>query len=337
MLNFYAMTKAFLCLCLLTVFTKLSAQQNSYIQVKAEPNISVFLNDEFQGKTTAEFSGLIIEKLKAGSYSIKVVKEGFTPQTESIELKPGEVKIYQVQPFVPQYKISQSGNKQQQTIELKTGGLKVQSIPVEIQIEITDLNIKSSKTNDEWNIEEIPIGQHKLKFTWNNKVLNDAIIIEQGTFKHLFADFINGKVEIRNSFNPTLTSSEENRREVETKRQEDIMFRTKMALANSKNTGTSEGKVEEVKGISYNLQGRGIQSLPAPKYDYQGEGRVVVEISVDRIGKVVQAIPGIKGSTTLDEYLLKVAREAALEARFDSMPDAPAVQKGTITYNFMIK
>ena len=35
------------------------------------------------------------------------------------------------------------------------------------------------------------------------------------------------------------------------------------------------------KGISYDLQGRGFQNLPIPKYDYQEEGRVVVEVSVD--------------------------------------------------------
>ena len=36
------------------------------------------------------------------------------------------------------------------------------------------------------------------------------------------------------------------------------------------------------------------RALPPPKYDYQGEGRVVVEVSVDRSGKVVQANPGTK-------------------------------------------
>lgn len=72
------------------------------------------------------------------------------------------------------------------------------------------------------------------------------------------------------------------------------------------------------KGISYDLKGRGFQKLPPPKYDYQGEGRVVVEVSVDRSGKVIQATPGIKGSTTLDEYLLKVAKDAALESRFET-------------------
>jgi colicin import membrane protein len=156
---------------------------------------------------------------------------------------------------------------------------------------------------------------------------------------------------------------ERKRIEAEQKRQADITSRTKNALANSKNAGTTStgegvtggqgnqgaptGAVDSQnrgdgsglgdKGISYDLQGRGFQKLPLPKYDYQGEGKVVVEVSVDRSGKVVQAVPGIKGSSTLDEYLLKVAKEAALEAQFETKSDAPLIQKGTITYNFILK
>ena len=63
----------------------------------------------------------------------------------------------------------------------------------------------------------------------------------------------------------------------------------------------------------------------------------MVEVSVDRSGKVIEAIPGIKGSSTLDEYLLKAAKEAALNAQFEIKPNAPFVQKGTITYNFVLK
>ncbi len=157
--------------------------------------------------------------------------------------------------------------------------------------------------------------------------------------------------------------AERKRIEAEQQRLADIMNKTKNALANSKNAGTNStgegiaggpgnqgvptGSVDSKvrgdgsglgdKGISYNLQGRGFQKLPPPKYDYQGEGRVVVEVSVDRQGKVVQAVPGIKGSTTLDEYLLRVAKDAALEAQFEVKADAPVVQKGIITYNFILK
>jgi colicin import membrane protein len=90
-------------------------------------------------------------------------------------------------------------------------------------------------------------------------------------------------------------------------------------------------------GISYDLAGRTFHLLPPPKYDYQGEGRVVVEITVDRSGKVTQANPGAKGSTTLDEYLLNAAKESAMKAQFEPKPDAPVIQKGTITYNFTLK
>jgi colicin import membrane protein len=88
--------------------------------------------------------------------------------------------------------------------------------------------------------------------------------------------------------------------------------------------------------ISYDLGGRGFQSLPKPPYDYQGEGKVVVEVTVDQAGKVTNARAGVTGSTTADEYLLRVAREAALKARFDVSPNTP-IQKGTITYNFKLK
>jgi hypothetical protein len=159
---------------------------------------------------------------------------------------------------------------------------------------------------------------------------------------------------------------ERKRVEAEQQRQTDIMNRTKNALANSKNSGTSStsegvaggtgnqgvvtGSVDSKvrgdgtgtgtsgigNGITYELGGRGVQTFTKPKYDYQGEGIVVVEVSVDRDGKVVKAVPGAKGSNTLDEYLLKVAKEAALETRFVIKADAPAVQKGTIRYIFKL-
>ncbi|HEX2977212.1 MAG TPA: hypothetical protein VHO68_14850 [Bacteroidales bacterium] len=157
--------------------------------------------------------------------------------------------------------------------------------------------------------------------------------------------------------------AEKKRIAAEEQRLADIMNKTKNALANSRNAGTSStsegiaggtgnqgvptGSVDSKvrgpgsglgdNGITYDLGGRHSQKLPSPKYDYQEEGLVVVEVSVDREGKVLQATPGIKGSTTLDEYLLRVAKEAALEARFDADPNAPLIQKGSIRYNFVLK
>jgi len=101
------------------------------------------------------------------------------------------------------------------------------------------------------------------------------------------------------------------------------------------NYGPGGGQGTE--GISFDLGGRKAQSLIKPPYDLQKEGVVVVAITVDRSGRVTDATPGIKGSTTQEGDLLKLAKEAALKTRFESSNDAPIIQKGTITYVFRLK
>lgn len=90
-------------------------------------------------------------------------------------------------------------------------------------------------------------------------------------------------------------------------------------------------------GVSFSLAGRNSSSLPLPDYTQQVEGVVVVEVTVNRNGDVTNATPGVRGSTTLNENLLSAARRAAERAKFNAKPDAPAVQKGTITYHFRLR
>ena len=89
-------------------------------------------------------------------------------------------------------------------------------------------------------------------------------------------------------------------------------------------------------GISYSLAGRSPKGLPKPVYPGNEEGYVVVEVNVDRNGKVIKAIAGVKGSTTMNAALLKSARDAALNASFNADPEASAIQVGTITYHFIL-
>ncbi|MGC8823052.1 MAG: energy transducer TonB family protein [Bacteroidales bacterium] len=89
-------------------------------------------------------------------------------------------------------------------------------------------------------------------------------------------------------------------------------------------------------GISFSLEGRAPVSLIKPRGNFQTSGKVVVEITVDPNGNVINAVAGVKGSTTLDEYLLQIAREAALASKFSTNPKS-TVQKGTITYRFVLQ
>jgi TonB family protein len=97
------------------------------------------------------------------------------------------------------------------------------------------------------------------------------------------------------------------------------------------------GQGGDTGGGTFSLSGRNLQGrLPLPVYSSQEQGKVVVEITVDKDGNVTNAIAGVKGSTTLDRTLLDAALKAAKQAKFTRKPDAP-VQKGTITYIFKIQ
>lgn len=89
-------------------------------------------------------------------------------------------------------------------------------------------------------------------------------------------------------------------------------------------------------GITFNLSGRSAETLPKPSYPGQEEGVVVVQVTVDKIGLVTKAEPGVRGSTSLDAGLLNAAKRAALSTRFNEDKNAPAFQTGTITYRFVL-
>ncbi len=86
--------------------------------------------------------------------------------------------------------------------------------------------------------------------------------------------------------------------------------------------------------VSYNLRERYARFLPIPVFKCEFGGKVVVEISVNRKG-IVQKATVIEKQSEADDCLWSVAVDAAGRSRFNENPNAPAVQKGTITYNFV--
>jgi protein TonB len=87
---------------------------------------------------------------------------------------------------------------------------------------------------------------------------------------------------------------------------------------------------------NYNLAGRKAVSKPKEQPDCQEEGIVVVRITVAKNGKVMSAVPGVKGTTNTAACLLKPAKEAALRTTWNSDDAAPKIQTGTIIYKFSL-
>ena len=86
--------------------------------------------------------------------------------------------------------------------------------------------------------------------------------------------------------------------------------------------------------VSYNLPERYARFLPIPVFKCEFGGRVVVKIVVDRKGRVQRA-EVVATESQQDDCLHDVAVDAALRSRFNEKPGAPALQTGTITYNFV--
>ena len=104
---------------------------------------------------------------------------------------------------------------------------------------------------------------------------------------------------------------------------------------NGSGTGTGSGSGSGGgSGSGYSLGNRRAVSKPAPKYNCNEEGKVVVEVSVDRNGRTTNAIPGIKGTTNTARCLLEQAQIAAMNTKWEPSSDAPEKQVGKIVYNF---
>jgi TonB family protein len=89
-------------------------------------------------------------------------------------------------------------------------------------------------------------------------------------------------------------------------------------------------------GFSFNLKGRKLVERPIINDDDQFEGRVVVEITVNRLGKVIKAVV-TRGSTTTAGPMVERALNAAMKVSFSADIEAPEEQFGTITFNFKLK
>ena len=99
---------------------------------------------------------------------------------------------------------------------------------------------------------------------------------------------------------------------------------------------TSKGKTTGSPNV--HLEGRSVEgNLPRLKYNVQREAQVVVSITVDQYGKVIDAQAGADGTTITDKSLWAAARNAAMETRFNRSASAPGAQKGTITFIFKVE
>lgn len=87
-------------------------------------------------------------------------------------------------------------------------------------------------------------------------------------------------------------------------------------------------------GVGYGLNGRGQATYQKLKQDCNESGMVIVKITVNRNGDVVEAIPGVKGTTNTAQCLLEPAKKIALSHKWRPDSNAPTKQIGFVKVNF---
>lgn len=96
------------------------------------------------------------------------------------------------------------------------------------------------------------------------------------------------------------------------------------------NPGNGQG------GKGYGLSGRGKVAGKGVKPDCFETGTVIVEIEVDRQGRVRKATPGKQGSTNTEPCLLEAAQQSAKTYKFTAAPRANEIQIGFIEVVFKV-
>ena len=89
-------------------------------------------------------------------------------------------------------------------------------------------------------------------------------------------------------------------------------------------------------GVGYGLNGRGNASFTKLKQDCNESGMVIVKIVVNKNGNVIEATPGVKGTTNTAKCLLDPAKKIALSHKWRADSKAPTKQIGFVKVNFKL-
>tara|TARA_B100001778_G_C18583066_1_gene628443 strand:+ start:138 stop:893 length:756 start_codon:yes stop_codon:yes gene_type:complete len=220
-------------------------------------------------------------------------------------------------------------------------GLSYQDPPpaeegINIDFGIKDNNENISKNSNKENIKNINSEKNIVKSIENNEkeIVTQENIITNNTTKQekkeddQIEDVKKNKINTKALYKGKKTNNKENKLE-----QDNIIGQNN----NYNQTQESNYNLSETGSKNnFQLKGRTAEFKAKPIYNSQEQGIVVVLITVNQSGDVINAISGAKGSTTLNKNLLKRAKEAALKTKFNEKKSAPKNQQGKIIYYFSL-
>lgn len=207
----------------------------------------------------------------------------------------------------------------------------------ELNSEVAELTIPIEIIEEELKEENKPTLNNNSKQT--NKGFN-----ETKKYKHFAQaykpiappkDYDYSKFNARNDKPTETKTAEKNTANSNIKREELTAFNSVNSLlnkqSNTKTSVTAKASANLNSTVTYSLKGRTDEYLPPPVYLCQANGKIIVNITVNNNGKVIEAYVN-NASTSTNACLRERAIEYAKKARFDAA--SKASQIGSITFNF---
>ena len=176
-----------------------SEQAVGHVQIKCEPEVQIFLDGNFAGKTRADMGGLILENIPSGKHRLKAVKEGFQPLEKDIFLSEGQVYMHEFKAFPSQVATYEEGQESQSRESPKTGKIIIQSLPMECAISIPALNVQGmQKKKDRRILDKVPAGEYQMEFSALNKTLPYTVYLKPDQTVRIMVNFLKGAVNEEN-------------------------------------------------------------------------------------------------------------------------------------------
>jgi TonB family protein len=168
------------------------SQTTGHIQIKCQPEVNIYLDDELAGETELKYDGLIIDNVEAGRHVIEAKKEGYDSELIYINVKSSNVHVH----YMELFQTGINKKKHQKHSKLLSGGLQIQSLPIDIKIFISILGLNTDKIIDKWKAAKIDVGQYDADFYYKGKKISKIITIKDQKMTELFVNFLNDSVDV---------------------------------------------------------------------------------------------------------------------------------------------
>ncbi len=159
-----------------------SAAPHGHLQVKAEPGVEVKIGSLVA--TTEDTDGATFRRLAPGAHRLEAHREGYMSQHAVLWIRPGEVTLYRLVPWL--FAVQGKGS----------AAIVIQTLPVETTIAARTLGYgKFAKGSAPAVLPKIEAGLHKITLCTAYKCIDYRAEVQAGAVLNLFVDFDSGLVQ----------------------------------------------------------------------------------------------------------------------------------------------